>query len=163
MVHFLKRLHFLLFFAVVYCGPTEWRFERRRGSSVDRKNTIRHLIQMMAITEEELKDADTKSTENSEEDDEDGGTEFGGIPVEFLDLFNDEELKQTLIDLILTASDLDILDFQVRERSFQAPFRSFNVQSSEQTNKQTNNIVNETDANENQNERERERERESRR
>ena len=95
MVHFLKRLHFLLFFAVVYCGPTEWRFERRRGSSVDRKNTIRHLIQMMAITEEELKDADTKSTENSEEDDEDGGTEFGGIPVEFLDLFNDEELKQT--------------------------------------------------------------------
>ena len=163
MVHFLKRLHFLLFFAVVYCGPTEWRFERRRGSSVDRKNTIRHLIQMMAITEEELKDADTKSTENSEEDDEDGGTEFGGIPVEFLDLFNDEELKQTLIDLILTASDLDILDFQVRERSFQAPFRSFNVQSSEQTNKQTILLTKLMQTRIRMRERERERERESRR
>lgn len=49
---------------VVYCGPTEWRFERRRGSSVDRKNTIRHLIQMMAITEEDLKEAD-EAEENS--------------------------------------------------------------------------------------------------
>jgi len=68
---------------------------------------------MMAITEEELKDADNNSTENSEDDDD--GTDFGGIPVEFLDLYNDEELKQTLIDLIMTASDLDILDFQVRE------------------------------------------------
>ena len=37
---------------MIYCGPTEWRFERRRGSSIDRKNTVRHLIQMMAITEE---------------------------------------------------------------------------------------------------------------
>ena len=34
----------------------EWRFERRRGSSVDRKNTVRHLIQMMAITESEKED-----------------------------------------------------------------------------------------------------------
>jgi len=50
--------------SVVYCGPTEWRFERRRGSSVDRKNTIRHLIQMMAITEEDLKEAD-EAEENS--------------------------------------------------------------------------------------------------
>ncbi len=41
------------YIAVIYCGPTEWRFERRRGSSVDRKNTVRHLIQMMAIHEEE--------------------------------------------------------------------------------------------------------------
>jgi len=39
--------------------------------------------------------------------------EIGNIPVEFLDLYNDEELKKTLIDLILTASDLDILEFQV--------------------------------------------------
>ena len=38
---------------MIYCGPTEWRFERRRGSSMDRKNTVRHLIQMMAITEEQ--------------------------------------------------------------------------------------------------------------
>ena len=37
---------------MIYCGPTEWRYERRRGSSIDRKNTVRHLIQMMAITEE---------------------------------------------------------------------------------------------------------------
>ena len=36
---------------MIYCGPKEWRFERRRGSSIDRKNTVRHLIQMMAITE----------------------------------------------------------------------------------------------------------------
>ena len=69
---------------------------------------------MMAITEEDLKEADNQSTDNSEDDDE--GSDFGGIPVEFLDLYNDEELKQTLIDLILTASDLDILDFQVGNR-----------------------------------------------
>jgi hypothetical protein len=69
---------------------------------------------MMAITEEALKEADDKSEENNSEDDEnDEESDFGGIPVEFLDLYNDEELKQTLIDLILTASDLDILDFQV--------------------------------------------------
>ena len=40
-------------------------------------------------------------------DDEDG------IPPEFADLYKDEELTQTLIDLIHTAADLDILDFQV--------------------------------------------------
>ena len=70
---------------------------------------------MMAITEEDLKEADDKSEENNSEEDENDEEEsdFGGIPVEFLDLYNDEELKQTLIDLILTASDLDILDFQV--------------------------------------------------
>ena len=51
----MKNLNFIL---VVYCGPSEWRFERRRGSSLDRKNTIRHLIQMMAITEENFKEAD---------------------------------------------------------------------------------------------------------
>jgi hypothetical protein len=68
---------------------------------------------MMAITEEALKEADDKSEENNSDNDENDGSDFGGIPVEFLDLYNDEELKQTLIDLILTASDLDILDFQV--------------------------------------------------
>jgi hypothetical protein len=73
---------------------------------------------MMAITEEALKEADDKSEENnSEDDDNDEESDFGGIPVEFLDLYNDEELKQTLIDLILTASDLDILDFQVNIES----------------------------------------------
>jgi hypothetical protein len=70
---------------------------------------------MMAITEEALKEADDKCEGNSE-DEEDGESDFGGIPVEFLELYNDEELKQTLIDLILTASDLDILDFQVRKK-----------------------------------------------
>lgn len=35
-----------------------------------------------------------------------------GIPMEFQDLYRDEELTQTLIDLIHTAADLDILDFQ---------------------------------------------------
>ena len=79
----------------------EWRFERRRGSSVDRKNTVRHLIQMMAITESEKEDKEDHS------DDEDG------IPPEFMDLYKDKELTQTLIDLIHTAADLDILDFQV--------------------------------------------------
>ena len=39
-------------------------------------------------------------------DDEDG------IPPEFADLYKDKELTQTLIDLIHTAADLDILDFQ---------------------------------------------------
>ena len=40
-------------------------------------------------------------------DDEDG------IPPEFADLYKDKELTQTLIDLIHTAADLDILDFEV--------------------------------------------------
>lgn len=104
---------------MIYCGPTEWRFERRRGSSVDRKNTVRHLIQMMAITEE-----DQQSPEVLNEEDEEpsllGGVNGGGvnktplegIPVEFQDLYKDEELRETLIDLIQTAADLDILDFQ---------------------------------------------------
>ena len=45
--------------------------------------------------------------EENHSDDEDG------IPPEFMDLYKDEELTQTLIDLIHTAADLDILDFQV--------------------------------------------------
>lgn len=86
---------------VVYCGPTEWRFERRRGSSCDRKNTVRHLIQMMSITES-----------HDEENEEDIGEEEMDIPIEFMDLYNDDELKQILIDLIHSAADLDILDFK---------------------------------------------------
>ena len=84
----------------------EWRFERRRSSSVDRKNTVRHLIQMMAITEEQ--DQQNPDSEDSEE----GANELGGIPPEFQDLFKDQELLATLTDLIHTAADLDILDFQ---------------------------------------------------
>ena len=45
--------------------------------------------------------------QENQSDDEDG------IPPEFMDLYKDEELTQTLIDLIHTAADLDILDFQV--------------------------------------------------
>lgn len=89
--------------SVVYCGPTEWRFERRRGSSCDRKNTVRHLIQMMSITE-------SHDEENEDENDEE--KEDMDIPIEFMDLYNDDELKQILIDLIHTAADLDILDFK---------------------------------------------------
>ncbi len=90
---------------------------------------------MMAITEEDLKEADEAEENSGSEEvnrtfNSNGKLnlffrvlsneisswiqdEFGNIPVEFMDLYNDEELKQTLIDLILTASDLDILDFQV--------------------------------------------------
>ena len=87
-------------FLVVYCGPTEWRFERRRGSSCDRKNTVRHLIQMMSITE-------SNDEENEEIDEE--NTEDIDVPLEFIDLYNDHELRQTLVDLIHSAADLDIL------------------------------------------------------
>lgn len=92
--------------SVIYCGPTEWRFERRRGSSSDRKNTIRHLIQMMAIHEE------VPDSPDVEEEAPDFEAEMKGIPNEFKDLYRDEELIQILIDLIHTAADLDILDFQ---------------------------------------------------
>lgn len=88
---------------VVYCGPTEWRFERRRGSSCDRKNTVRHLIQMMSISESNHEDeTEEDSDENLNQD----------IPDEFIDLYKDEELRKTLVDLIHSASDLDILDFK---------------------------------------------------
>ena len=86
---------------------------------MDRKNTVRHLIQMMAIHEEEpshaagLAEHDIPESEDSEE----GGpgtpvNELAGIPPEFQDLYKDRELTQTLVDLIHTAADLDILDYQ---------------------------------------------------
>lgn len=100
----------------------EWRIERRRGSSIDRKNTIRHLIQMMAISEEgtapNQPHAGTKKATSAEAD---GGMRSNlpsqqqsqaTIPPEFEALCQDEELKQILIDIIETANDLDILDFQ---------------------------------------------------
>ena len=62
-------------FLVIYCGPTEWRFERRRGSSIDRKNTVRHLIQMMAISEEGA--GSPRSTPMREEDEEEEEEENG--------------------------------------------------------------------------------------
>jgi hypothetical protein len=44
-----------------------------------------------------------------------------GIPLEFIDLYNDEELKQTLTDLIHSAADLDILDYQEFCRHIDTP------------------------------------------
>ena len=83
-------IHFSILFSfpVVYCGPTEWRFERRRGSSCDRKNTVRHLIQMMSISESNHEDeTEEDSDENLNQD----------IPDEFQDLYKDEELRKTLV------------------------------------------------------------------
>ena len=78
----------LFSFPVVYCGPTEWRFERRRGSSSDRKNTVRHLMQMMSISESNHEDEfEEDSDENLNQD----------IPDEFIDLYKDEELRKTLV------------------------------------------------------------------
>ena len=68
-------------FAVVYCGPTEWRFERRRGSSSDRKNTVRHLIQMMSITESNDEDEEERSDPNSSDE---NGESTQDIPNEFI-------------------------------------------------------------------------------
>ena len=97
---------------MVYCGPTEWRFERRRGSSCDRKNTVRHLIQMMSITESNESENEAESEENNEDID---------VPLEFIDLYNDKELRQTLVDLIHSAADLDILDFKEFCRHIDTP------------------------------------------
>ena len=105
--------HVVLFpIAVVYCGPTEWRFERRRGSSCDRKNTVRHLIQMMSITECNDEENEDEAEENTEDID---------VPLEFIDLYNDHELRQTLVDLIHSAADLDILDFKEFCRHIDTP------------------------------------------
>ena len=62
---------------MIYCGPTEWRFERRRGSSIDRKNTVRHLIQMMAISEEGAGSSPIppQMREEDEEGEEENGVE----------------------------------------------------------------------------------------
>lgn len=95
---------------VIYCGPAEWRVERRRGASVDRKNTVRHLIQMMAITEEQSSPASTGES-ISLSDGKEMDTDTAVIPPEFAPLYNDDDLRQQLIDLIHTAEDLDILDF----------------------------------------------------
>ena len=123
---------------MIYCGPTEWRFERRRGSSIDRKNTVRHLIQMMAITEEEgggspspvpprggvdsssSPDSPPSPQESSCETDE-GISSDPVIPSEFEALYNDPELRQNLVDLIETANDLDILDFHEFCRNINNP------------------------------------------
>ncbi len=70
---------------------------------------------MMSITE-------TQEKEDGEDGEDDGEDSLeDGIPLEFIDLYKDEELKQTLIDLIHTAADLDILDFKEFCRHIDTP------------------------------------------
>jgi hypothetical protein len=59
----------------------------------------------MAITEEHHRESDEDSSEEE-------ASSVGGVPAEFLDLHRDKQLTQVLIDLIQTAADLDILDFE---------------------------------------------------
>jgi hypothetical protein len=58
---------------------------------------------MMAISEEESAADNSRSTTLGD---------MPGIPGEFEELYKDEVLLQTLVDLIHTAADLDILDFE---------------------------------------------------
>eukprot|EP00092_Neocalanus_flemingeri_P094678 GFUD01120401.1.p1 GENE.GFUD01120401.1~~GFUD01120401.1.p1 ORF type:complete len:464 (-),score=144.12 GFUD01120401.1:120-1511(-) len=87
---------------VALFGPQEFlktRDTRRRSSSSDRQNTVRHLIQMMAITEE----MDDSSEDDSENDKE-------NIPPEWETIIGNENLSKYTKDLLLTAADLEILD-----------------------------------------------------
>ena len=64
------------------------------------------------------------SESNHEEDvDEDSDEHVPNedIPDEFIDLYKDEELRKTLIDLIHSAADLDILDFKEFCRHIDTP------------------------------------------
>ena len=58
---------------------------------------------MMSITECNDEENEDEAEENAEDID---------VPLEFIDLYNDHELRQTLVDLIHSAADLDILDFK---------------------------------------------------
>ena len=65
----------------------------------------------------------TESNDEETPDEQDGrkdGNDFD-IPIEFIDLYNDEELKHILIDLIHSAADLDILDFKEFCRHIDTP------------------------------------------
>ena len=87
---------------VTLFGPQEFlkmRGTRRRSSSSDRQNTVRHLIQMMSITEE-----------ISDSSDEDGDEDKENLPTELDLLIKDENLRYYIKELLLTAEDLDILD-----------------------------------------------------
>ena len=88
---------------VALFGPQEFskiRDAKRRSSSSDRQNTVRHLIQMMSISEE----MDASSEDDSEVDKE-------NFPPELEMLIEDENLSNYTKDLLLTAADLEILDF----------------------------------------------------
>lgn len=84
-------------------GPLEYknrRDSRRRSSSSDRQNTVRHLVQMMSITEE----MNDSSEEDADEDKE-------NLPSQLRLFLKDDHLKNYARDLLLTAEDLHILDF----------------------------------------------------
>ena len=87
---------------VALFGPQEFlrmRKTRRRSSSSDRQNTVRHLIQMMAITEE----MDDSSDEDADKDNESLSPE--------IELFlKDENLINYTKDLLLLGNSLCILD-----------------------------------------------------
>ena len=65
------------------------------------------------------------SESNHEEDLDEDSDEYvppnEDIPDEFIDLYKDEELRKTLIDLIHSAADLDILDFKEFCRHIDTP------------------------------------------
>ena len=65
------------------------------------------------------------SESNHEEDLDEDSDEYvppnEDIPDEFIDLYKDEELRKTLVDLIHSASDLDILDFKEFCRHIDTP------------------------------------------
>ena len=60
-------------------------------------------------------------TDEGDEEHEDETDEESSIPPEFESIYHDPELKQTLVDLIETANDLDILDFQEFVRDINTP------------------------------------------
>ena len=88
---------------VVLCGPDTWDMFHddtlRKTSNVERKNTVRHMMQMMAITEEE--EAEEVEGAGGEED----------IPPPWDQLHRDERLRQRLVELLEVAGQLDILDW----------------------------------------------------
>ena len=63
----------------------------------------------------------TESHEEENEEEHEKSDEDLDIPIEFIDLYNDDELKQILVDLFHTAADLDILDFKEFCRHIDTP------------------------------------------
>jgi len=77
----------------MFC-PQELQEKRRSSWSGDRDNTVRHLVQMMAITETEDEDGDL-------------GDKFETIQEKF---FNHPSLYQYVKDLLMIGSSLNVLD-----------------------------------------------------
>ena len=79
---------------VALFGPQEFLKLRRRSSSSDRQNTVRHLIQMMSISEE----MDDSSDEDTDDDKE-------TIPSEYELFLRDENLTTCIKDLLQIEED----------------------------------------------------------